>query len=84
MEHVSFDVARGIDVRDPRWLGVGKSSLLRHLIGLARPQSGRIDIDGVGEPHFYQGRRRSACSSSPARSSSSLTLAENLALPVTM
>ena len=55
MEHVSFDIARGSTFAILGGSGCGKSSLLRHLIGLGRPQAGRIDIDGVGEPHLYEG-----------------------------
>ena len=51
MEHVSFDVERGTTFAILGGSGSGKSTLLRYLIGLERPMAGRIDIDGVGEPH---------------------------------
>jgi len=84
MEHVSFDVARGSTFAILGGSGCGKSSLLRHLIGLGRPQSGRIDIDGVGEPHLYEGTPPFGVLFQSGALFSSLTLAENLALPVTM
>ena len=69
MEHVTFQVERGTIFAILGGSGCGKSSLLRYLIGLEQPQAGRIDIDGVGEPHRYEGVRPSACSFSRARSS---------------
>ena len=55
MEHVNFQVERGTTMAILGGSGSGKSTLLRYLIGLERPQAGRIDIDGVGEPHRYEG-----------------------------
>jgi len=63
--------------------GAGKSSLLRYLIGLERPQAGRIHIDGVGEPHRYEGVPPFGVLFQSGALFSSLTLAENLALPLT-
>jgi phospholipid/cholesterol/gamma-HCH transport system ATP-binding protein len=45
--------------------------------------AGRIDIDGVGEPHRYQGTPRFGVLFQSGALFSSLTLAENLALPLT-
>ena len=53
MEHVTFNIERGTTFAILGGSGCGKSTLLRHLIGLERPQGGRIDIEGVGEPHRY-------------------------------
>ena len=69
MEHVTFDVERGTTFAILGGSGSGKSTLLRYLIGLEQPMAGRIDIDGVGEPHRTKACRRSACSFSRARSS---------------
>jgi phospholipid/cholesterol/gamma-HCH transport system ATP-binding protein len=53
------------------------------LIGLERPMAGRIDIDGVGEPHRYRGVPPFGVLFQSGALFSSLTLAENLALPLT-
>src|SRR6478609_10230758 len=45
--------------------------------------AGRIDIDGVGEPHVYRGIPRFGVLFQSGALFSSLTLAENLALPLT-
>ena len=70
MDDVSFEVGRGSTFAILGGSGCGKSTLLRYLIGLERPQAGRIEIDGIGEPST--GTRDvppSASSSSLARSS---------------
>ena len=56
IEHVTFQIDRGTIFTILGGSGCGKSSLLRYLIGLEQPQAGRIDIDGVGEPHLLRGR----------------------------
>jgi phospholipid/cholesterol/gamma-HCH transport system ATP-binding protein len=83
MEHVSFQVERGSIFAILGGSGSGKSTLLRHLIGLERPQAGRIDIDGIGEPHRYEGIPRFGVLFQSGALFSSMTLAENLALPLT-
>jgi phospholipid/cholesterol/gamma-HCH transport system ATP-binding protein len=83
MEHVSFDVDRGTTLAILGGSGSGKSTLLRYLIGLERPLSGRIDIDGVGQPHRYEGVPRFGVLFQSGALFSSMTLAENLALPLT-
>jgi ABC-type transport system involved in resistance to organic solvents, ATPase component len=45
--------------------------------------AGRIDIDGVGEPHVYTGVPPFGVLFQSGALFSSLTLAENLALPLT-
>ncbi len=83
MEHVSFQVERGTTLAILGGSGSGKSTLLRYLIGLERPGAGRIDIDGVGEPHLYDGVPHFGVLFQSGALFSSLTLAENLALPLT-
>jgi phospholipid/cholesterol/gamma-HCH transport system ATP-binding protein len=84
MEHVSFNVERGTTFAILGGSGSGKSTLLRFLIGLEKPQAGRIDIDGVGEPHRYHGVPPFGVLFQSGALFSSLTLAENLSLPLTM
>jgi phospholipid/cholesterol/gamma-HCH transport system ATP-binding protein len=83
MEHVTFDVKRGSVFAILGGSGSGKSTLLRHLIGLERPQAGRIDIDGVGEPQYHEGAPPFGVLFQSGALFSSMTLAENLALPLT-
>ena len=83
MEHVSFQVDRGTTFAILGGSGSGKSTLLRYLIGLERPLAGRIHIDGVGEPHRYEGAPPFGVLFQSGALFSSLTLSENLALPLT-
>jgi phospholipid/cholesterol/gamma-HCH transport system ATP-binding protein len=83
MEHTTFQVERGTIFAILGGSGCGKSSLLRHLIGLELQQAGRIDIDGVGEPSQYEGVPPFGVLFQSAALFSSMTLAENLALPLT-
>ena len=83
MECITFHVDRGTIFAILGGSGSGKSTLLRYLIGLERPQAGRIDIDGVGEPHRYEGVPRFGVLFQSSALFSSMTLAENLALPLT-
>ena len=83
MEHTTFQVERGTIFAILGGSGCGKSSLLRYLIGLEQPQAGRIDIDGVGEPHRYEGAPPFGVLFQSGALFSSMTLAENLALPLT-
>src|SRR6187401_1106980 len=83
IEHVSFQIERGTTLAILGGSGSGKSTLLRYLIGLERPGAGRIDIDGVGEPHLYDGVPHFGVLFQSGALFSSLTLAENLALPLT-
>jgi phospholipid/cholesterol/gamma-HCH transport system ATP-binding protein len=83
MEHVTFDVQRGSVFTILGGSGSGKSTLLRYLIGLDQPMSGTIDIDGIGTPHQYEGVPRFGVLFQSGALFSSMTLAENLALPLT-
>jgi phospholipid/cholesterol/gamma-HCH transport system ATP-binding protein len=82
MEHVNFTVARGTTMAILGGSGSGKSTLLRYLIGLEQPMAGRIDIEGVGQPHLYEGAPPLGVLFQSGALFSSLTLVENLALPL--
>ncbi len=82
MEHVSFVIQRGTTFAILGGSGCGKSTLLRRLIGLERPQGGRIVIDGVGEPHTLEGVPPFGVLFQSGALFGSMTLAENLALPL--
>ena len=83
MEHVSFQIERGKIFAILGGSGCGKSTLLRYLIGLEQPLAGRIDIEGVGEPHRYEGVPPFGVLFQSGALFSSMTLTENLALPLT-
>jgi phospholipid/cholesterol/gamma-HCH transport system ATP-binding protein len=83
MERISFQVERGKVFAVLGGSGSGKSTLLRYLIGLEQPQAGSIHLDGVGEPHLYDGVPPFGVLFQSGALFSSMTLAENLALPLT-
>ena len=82
IEHVTFNVERGTVFTILGGSGCGKSTLLRYLIGLEKPQAGRINIAEVGEPHHYEGMPPFGVLFQSGGLFSSMTLAENLALPL--
>ena len=82
IEGISFQVERGTVFTILGGSGCGKSSLLRYLIGLEQPKAGLIKIDGVGEPHRYEGVPPFGVLFQSGALFSSMTLAENLALPL--
>jgi phospholipid/cholesterol/gamma-HCH transport system ATP-binding protein len=83
MDHVSFRVERGEIFGLLGGSGCGKSSLMRHLIGLERPQAGRIYIEGVGVPADFEGPPPFGVMFQSGALFGSMTLAQNLALPLT-
>ena len=67
--------------------GCGKSTLLRHIIGLAKPMGGRIlyggnDFFALSPAHFRRIRRRFGVLFQDGALLGSLTLAENVGLPL--
>jgi len=67
--------------------GAGKSVLVKHLVGLIRPDSGTIrfegeDITGWRERDFYPLRRRCAMVFQHSTLFDSMSLVENVALPI--
>jgi phospholipid/cholesterol/gamma-HCH transport system ATP-binding protein len=82
MEHVSFVIERGTTFAILGGSGSGKSTLLRYLIGLEWSDVGRIAIDGLGSPYGYTGAPRFGVLFQSGALFSSMTLAENCALPL--
>jgi phospholipid/cholesterol/gamma-HCH transport system ATP-binding protein len=83
---VSFEVGRGEVVALIGGIGSGKSVLLRAIIGLSRPTSGRIELLGTdvwqaAPPAMNELRRRFGVLFQDGALFSSLTLAENIAVP---
>ncbi len=69
--------------------GVGKSVLIKHLVGLLRPDSGDIFLDGsevsrLSEKAFYDVRMRCAMVFQHSTLFDSMSCAENVALPLRM
>ena len=67
--------------------GVGKSVLVKHLVGLLRPDTGRVFLDGrditdLSEKEFYAVRRRCTMVLQSPTLFDSMTLLENVALPL--
>jgi phospholipid/cholesterol/gamma-HCH transport system ATP-binding protein len=88
-------VLRGIDLQVGRGermfiigtSGVGKSVTIKHIIGLIRPDSGQIllegqRIDALSERAFYPVRRRVAMVFQASTLFDSMTILENVALPL--
>jgi phospholipid/cholesterol/gamma-HCH transport system ATP-binding protein len=82
MQGVDFEVERGDIFVILGGSGCGKSTLLRHLIGLEVPMAGRIEIDGVGDPALLVGAPRFGVMFQSGALFGSMTLAENVALPL--
>jgi len=84
---VSFTVERGILVALIGGSGTGKSVLLREIIGLQRPTSGRIrllgtDVWGCPEAEMNAVRRRFGMMFQDGALFSSLTVWQNVAVPL--
>ena len=52
LDDVNFDVQRGETVALLGPSGVGKSVLLKHVIGLIRPDAGEVIVDGLSVPNL--------------------------------
>lgn len=66
--------------------GAGKSVLVKHLVGLMRPDSGRVVLDGrditwLSEREFYDVRRQCAMVFQNATLFDSMSILDNVALP---
>ena len=87
LDRISFDIYEGEIFVVLGGSGSGKSTLLKHLIGLVRPRSGQVLIDGedianCDEKTFQKTLRKIGVLYQSAALFGSMTLAENVALPV--
>ena len=87
LDRITFDVYEGEIFAVLGGSGSGKSTLLKHLIGLLRPRSGQVLIDGeditrCDEKTFQKTLRKIGVLYQSAALFGSMTLAENVALPV--
>ncbi len=82
LKELEFGIERGDVFVILGGSGCGKSTLLRHLIGLEAPQTGSIEIDGIGHPHIDEKRPPFGVLFQSGALLGSLTVAENVALPL--
>lgn len=87
LEGVSFEVYEGEIFVILGGSGCGKSTLLKHLIGLIRPYRGQVLIDGEDITHadsqgYHRLLRKIGILYQGGALFGSMTLAENIALPV--
>jgi phospholipid/cholesterol/gamma-HCH transport system ATP-binding protein len=83
LEHQSFEVMRGEVFAILGKSGCGKSTLLRCLVGLEEPRGGSVSIEGVGAPSLEVGRPPYGVMFQSGALFGSMTVGENLALPLT-
>lgn len=86
-EKVSFEVYEGEIFVILGGSGCGKSTLLKQMIGLYRPDSGRVllkgvDINAAGDDELMEVRKGIGVLFQSAALFGSMTLAENVALPL--
>lgn len=84
---VNFELARGRTLGIMGGSGTGKSVTLRHVIGLLKPDSGTVEVDGhdmgsVRGPELAALRKRMGYVFQEGALINWLTIAENLALPL--
>lgn len=87
LESVSFEVHRGERFMILGGSGCGKTTLLKHMIGLLKPASGRIVIDGIDiaqadEDRLREVRSRIGVLFQADALFGSMTLAQNVSLPL--
>ena len=87
LEDISFSVPKGTTLTIMGGSGVGKSTLLKMLIGAVRPDRGEIriagkDIAGLSERRINRVRRKFGVLFQDAALLNSMTIAENVALPI--
>ncbi|MCB1034148.1 MAG: ATP-binding cassette domain-containing protein, partial [Acidobacteria bacterium] len=87
LEAVDLDVEEGESLVIIGGSGTGKSVLLKHIIGLLRPDSGTVTVDGtdlstLGYREITDFRRRFGMAFQEGALFDSMTVAENIAFPL--
>ena len=87
LHDMSIDVARGETVVIVGGSGTGKSVTLKHIIGLLKPDKGRVIVDGqdvtaMKEVELNQFRRRFGMSFQEGALFDSMSVFENIAFPL--
>jgi len=87
LDQVNLDILEGeiLVILGPS--GCGKTTLLRHLVGLNQPYEGTVRIEGIDitdctESEFHQALRKLGVLFQSSALFGSMTLAENIALPI--
>jgi len=83
LEDASFEVERGEVFAILGGSGTGKSTLLRHLVGLDPPRAGTVWIEGVGAPSLEVGKPPYGVMFQSGALFGSMTVGENVALSLT-
>jgi phospholipid/cholesterol/gamma-HCH transport system ATP-binding protein len=87
LDHLDFDVHEGDSVVVLGGSGTGKSVLLKHMIGLMRPDEGTVEVDGVElgslrGPQLTAFRRRFGMAFQEGALFDSMSVWENVAFPL--
>ncbi len=87
LDRLDFGVREGETVVVLGGSGTGKSVLLKHVIGLLRPDAGRVRVDGIdlatlGEREITTFRRRFGMAFQEGALFDSMTVWENIAFPL--
>lgn len=87
LANVDLEIFRGEILAIVGGSGCGKTTLLRHLVGLASPTAGRVIIDGSDitdgdEENFQRALQKIGILFQGGALFGSMTLAENIALPI--
>jgi phospholipid/cholesterol/gamma-HCH transport system ATP-binding protein len=87
LDGISFNILKGTVTSIIGRSGGGKSVLLKHLIGLERPDTGAIAVDGenlvdMSSPNLNRMRRRFGVLFQEGALFDSLTIGENVAFPI--
>lgn len=87
LDHINFDVFRGEILAVLGASGCGKTTLMRHMIGLNKPYSGRIMIDGDditsnNDTEFQRALRKIGVLFQGSALLGSMSIGENLSLPI--
>jgi phospholipid/cholesterol/gamma-HCH transport system ATP-binding protein len=83
LEDASFEVERGEVFAILGGSGTGKSTLLRHLVGLDTPRAGTIWIEGVGAPSLEVGKPPYGVMFQSGALFGSMSVGQNVALALT-
>src|SRR5215469_15451036 len=87
LDGVNLDIARGETMVLMGGSGSGKSTLLRQMIGLEKPESGKVIVNGMDFATLRNGdlkklRRSIGVAFQDAALFNSLSVADNIALPL--